>query len=56
LSDSDTLDVPIPHDVRTAMLSLSLEPQIIRHVCCPHCFCQYNPQQLPTTCTWKETR
>ncbi len=28
----------LPHDVRTAMSTLSIEPNVIRSVCCPKCF------------------
>lgn len=60
--DKATMPVPnapkvsIPHDVRTAVSTLSLEPNIIRYVCCPKCFCRYSLQGLPETCTWKQTR
>jgi hypothetical protein len=45
----------LPHDVRTAMNSLSIEPKIIRSVCCPKCLTKYSFESLPPTCSQRET-
>ncbi|PPQ99837.1 hypothetical protein CVT24_009631 [Panaeolus cyanescens] len=48
----------LPEDVRTAMLALSLEPNIIRIVCCPKCYKNYREEELPLDrlCTYRETK
>lgn len=45
----------VPHDVRTAMASISVEPKIIRYICCPKCFHCYSFDGLPQQCNWRET-
>ena len=42
---------PIPHDVRTAIATLSLDPKIIRSICCPKCYSKYSLNHLPSV--WK---
>jgi hypothetical protein len=45
------LDLPrFPHDVNTAINSLSLEPKILRSICCPKCFTKYSLSSLPEIC------
>lgn len=51
----DVAAVPIPTDVRTAMARLSIEPVIIRSICCPKCFRGYSLANLPQTCLRRET-
>ena len=46
----------LPHDVRTAMSALSLEPNIIRSICCPKCLTQYSLSELPEICDFRESR
>lgn len=47
----------LPHDVRTAMSCLSIEPYIIRSICCPKCLRQYSlNESLPETCDFRETK
>lgn len=45
----------IPHDVRTTMKILSIEPLILRSICCPKCFKQYTLESLPAVCLRRET-
>ena len=45
----------LPHDVCTAIRALSIEPQIIRYICCPKCFCHHSLKELAEACTWCET-
>ena len=45
----------IPQDVRTAISALSLEPKIIRSVCCPKCYTKYSLSSLPEICLQRET-
>jgi hypothetical protein len=45
----------IPHDVRTAMSTLSIEPNIIRSICCPKCYHSYSLESLPEICLRRET-
>jgi len=47
--------IPIPYDAHTAMSSLSIEPQIIRNICCPKCFHHYLLNSLSETCSWRES-
>jgi len=54
-SQSATPTCPVPYDVRTAMSSLSIEPQIVRNICCPRCFHHYPLNSPSETCTWRET-
>jgi hypothetical protein len=46
----------LPHDVRTAINTLSIEPVIIRSICCPKCFKQYKLDCLPEVCLRRDTR
>ena len=51
-----TLQTPlIPHDVRTAITILSLDPNIIRSICCPKCYSKYSLSHLPEICGRRET-
>ena len=45
----------IPHDVRTAITTLSLDPTIIRSICCPKCYSKYSLNHLPEICHQRET-
>ena len=45
----------LPRDVRSAMSFLSIEPNIIRSICCPNCFSKYNLDSLPQVCLRRET-
>lgn len=45
----------LPHDVRSAMSALNLEPVIIRSICCPKCFHKYTLETLPEICARRET-
>ncbi|PPR01986.1 hypothetical protein CVT24_011113 [Panaeolus cyanescens] len=51
------LPFSLPEDVRTAMLALSLEPTLIRIICCPKCFKNYREEDIPATgiCGFKAT-
>jgi hypothetical protein len=50
------LPIPlIPHDVRTAITTLSINPKIIRSICCPKCYSKYSLNHLPEICGWRET-
>ncbi|KZV82543.1 hypothetical protein EXIGLDRAFT_626883 [Exidia glandulosa HHB12029] len=44
------------HDVRTAMKHLSIDPVIVRSVCCPKCFASYALDDIPEFCTWRVRR
>ncbi|KZV93892.1 hypothetical protein EXIGLDRAFT_786996 [Exidia glandulosa HHB12029] len=44
------------HDVRTAMKHLSIDPVIVRSVCCPKCFASYSLADIPEFCTWRARR
>ncbi|KAF4616061.1 hypothetical protein D9613_006378 [Agrocybe pediades] len=46
----------VPKDVRTSMSVLSIEPNIIRSVCCPKCFHSYSLEELPEICMYRETQ
>ncbi|KAJ7620648.1 hypothetical protein DFH06DRAFT_936149, partial [Mycena polygramma] len=48
-------DHKIPVDVRTAMNHLSIEPVIIRSICCPTCYRAYSLEELPKICLARET-
>jgi len=45
----------LPYNVRTAIKALSIEPAIIRSICCPKCFKQYKLDSLPKICLRRET-
>lgn len=45
----------LPHDVRSAMSALSIEPNIIRSICCPKCLSKYDLNSLPEICLRRET-
>ena len=49
------ISFPIPRDLRTAMSNLSIEPNIIRSICCPKCYTQYSLTSMPQLCSYKET-
>lgn len=58
LASSPSNSIPslrLPHDVRTAIKALSIEPVIIRSICCSKCFKQYNLDSLPEVCLRRET-
>jgi len=46
---------PIPHDVRTEITTLSLDPTIIWSICCPKCYSKYSLNHLPEICGQQET-
>jgi hypothetical protein len=46
---------PILHDVHTAITKLSLDPKIIRSICCPQCYSKYSLDHLPEICSWQKT-
>ncbi|TFK45356.1 hypothetical protein OE88DRAFT_1788760, partial [Heliocybe sulcata] len=48
--------IDIKHDVRSAMATLSIEPVLLRSVCCPKCFAQYSLDTCPDICHQRETR
>jgi hypothetical protein len=50
-----SLPIKLPHDIRTAISSLSLNPIILRSVCCPKCLTKYNLDNLPRVCPRRET-
>jgi len=43
-----------PHDIRTAITNLDIDPVILRSVCCPGCFKQYSLVDFPAVCSWKQ--
>jgi hypothetical protein len=45
----------LPHDIRTVMSVLSMEPNIIRSICCPRCYTKYAIVDMPQVCLHKET-
>ena len=45
----------LPQDVRRAMSALSIEPNIVRSICCPKCFTKYTLPSLPQICLRRET-
>src|SRR5882762_5766679 len=45
----------LPHDVHTAMNTLSLEPVILHLICCMKCFPKYSLASLPQICLQCET-
>lgn len=45
----------LPSDVRTAISHLSLEPRIVRYICCPKCFHPYSFEDRAEFCMWKES-
>lgn len=53
VDEHDFPDLWFPRDVRTIRTHLDLDAIIIRTVCCPSCYCQYNPDDCPEVCTWK---
>jgi hypothetical protein len=52
---SFNLKLTLPHDVRTAMTILSVEPKIIRSICCSKCFAKYDLDSLPQVCLHRES-
>ncbi|TFK52726.1 hypothetical protein OE88DRAFT_1791307 [Heliocybe sulcata] len=54
--DTDIPTINIKHDVRSAMASLSIEPVLLRSVCCPKCFAQYSLESCPDICPRRETK
>ena len=54
--DNRTTALPprIPHDVRSAMSAIGIEPNIIRSICCPKCFSKYSLDSLPQVCLRRE--
>ena len=47
--------ISIPHDIHTAISALSIEPKILRSICCPKCFSKYSLESLPQVCLRRET-
>lgn len=45
----------IPHDVRTAISALSIEPTLDRSICCPKCYSKYSLDSMPEICLRRET-
>jgi hypothetical protein len=45
----------IPHDVRTAIKLLQVDPVIHHTICCPNCFTQYAISVNQSTCVQKNT-
>ncbi len=45
----------LPGDARRAMSALSIEPNIIRSICCSKCFSKYDLDSLPQVCLRRET-
>jgi len=43
-----------PHNIRTIVTHLNIDPVILRSVCCPACYKQYSLVDLPDVCDWKE--
>jgi hypothetical protein len=43
------------HNVCPAVCHPELEPQLIRLVCCPKCYCSYKLGNIPEVCMWKES-
>ena len=57
----DELLNTIPRDVRFAISTLGLEPDVVAYACCPRCFATYPPDKsrpddpYPRLCTFQET-
>lgn len=49
------ISLSLPHDVRTAINKLSLDPKLSRTICCPKCFKQYALNHIPEQCTFRAT-
>jgi hypothetical protein len=45
----------LPTDVRKAISALSIEPNIIRSICCPKCLVKYTLESLPQVCLRRKT-
>ena len=51
----------IPRDIRSAISTLGLEPDVVVYACCPKCFATYPPDKsrpedpYPHVCTFRET-
>jgi len=45
----------LPTDVRKAISALSVEPNIMRSICCPKCLAKYDLDSLPQVCLRRET-
>jgi len=45
----------VPRDLRTAMSNLSIEPNIIRSICCPKCYTKYSLSSMPQICSHRES-
>jgi len=43
------------HNVHTAIMTLSIQPQITCYICCSKCFYYYSLGELAKFCTWHET-
>ena len=54
-STSDPRIFSLPRDLRTAMSNLSIEPNIIRSICCPKCYTKYALHSMPQVCSYRET-
>ena len=53
--DSVKSHLRLPRDVRSAITALSIEPVILRSICCPKCFSKYSFNSLPEKCSYRET-
>lgn len=54
---SRATEASIPHDLRTVLNSMNLEPVYKTFVCCPRCFCTYDTsREYPDHCTNRDTR
>ena len=45
----------LPHNVYTAITTLSIQSQITYYICCPKCFYHYSLGELAKFCTWYKT-
>ena len=54
-SSNSNPTLTLPHDIRSAMTALSVEPTIIRSICCPKCYTKYTLNSLPQVCLRRET-
>ncbi|MBW0510022.1 hypothetical protein O181_049737 [Austropuccinia psidii MF-1] len=42
----------IPHDIRTVMKTLNINPKILKTVFCPNCYSSYSVDKVPMVCTF----
>lgn len=48
-------NIQIPLDIRTVYQRANLEPEIVRIICCPRCFKQYDAHSTQKKCDWKKS-